>query len=369
MMQARMQRQTARTERAIKGIVLAILLSANLAATGQNNGGGPGGNGYPQVMQNNGGGQGGNRFQQGMQNNGGWQRGNRYPQGRPGFRQRRNWDQVTVHKDVAYVPGSTNPAQSLDLYIPDVAIDASKEESKSPRLLPLVIWIHGGGWKAGTKDSGPFRKLVYSGYAIASINYRLVGEAIFPAQIYDCKAAIRWLRAHAGEYKIDPNRIGVWGGSAGGHLAALVGTSIGVKSLEGDEGNLETSSAVQAVADWYGMHDLVKALKGNLRHLPPPQPGKPMGQGGVLGLVSSLEQARQASPTTYVSKDNPPFLILHGDADPVVPVAQSTEFYEKLKAAGVPATLHVFPGAGHGLQGLEGQATDMTLKFFDQYLK
>ena len=139
--------------------------------------------------------------------------------------------------------------QKLDLYLPE----------KADGPLPVIVWVHGGGWLAGSKDGGgPALPFVGKGYAVAAINYRLSQHAKFPAQIEDCKAAIRWLRANAKTYNLDPDHIGVWGASAGGHLVALLGTSGDVKELEGKEGNTDQSSRVQAVVDWFGPTDLTK---------------------------------------------------------------------------------------------------------------
>ncbi|MEX2261351.1 MAG: alpha/beta hydrolase [Bryobacteraceae bacterium] len=137
---------------------------------------------------------------------------------------------------------------------------AGTPENRGARL-PVVVWVHGGGWRAGSKDKPRCLSLVREGYAIVAINYRLSGEATFPSQIYDVKAAIRWVRANAKQYGFDPERIAVFGASAGGHLAALAGTSGGVKELEGSLGNAEESSRVQAVVDWFGPTDFLQMGK------------------------------------------------------------------------------------------------------------
>ena len=148
-------------------------------------------------------------------------------------------------QDLEYVEGG-HERNRLDLYLPEKAEDR----------LPLIVWIHGGAWYAGSKEGCPAVPFAAKGYAVASINYRLSQHAIFPAQIEDCKAAIRWLRANAAKYNLDPDHIGVWGASAGGHLVALLGTTAGVKELEGQGGNLDQSSRVQCVVDWFGPTDL-----------------------------------------------------------------------------------------------------------------
>jgi acetyl esterase/lipase len=267
-----------------------------------------------------------------------------------------------IIRDLSYVPDSHNPAQTLDLYIPSKATD----NGKPPHL---IVWVHGGGWKSGDKNMGPFFPLLLNGFAVASINYRLAREATFPAQIFDCKAAVRWLRANGTEYGLDTSKIGAWGGSAGGHLVALLGTSNGVESLEGDQGNLKFSSNVDAVCDWYGPADLVSILEqaqqiNNGNPIPP-------AHGPVYSLLGGFDpaKAKAASPITYVSKNAPPFLIIHGDQDKVVPLAQSQELEKALKQAGAEVTLQVVPGAGHGGAGFSHESNQAVINFFKKCLQ
>ncbi len=239
-----------------------------------------------------------------------------------------------VLRDVPYVTGG-GKSQQLDLYL--------APESK-PR--PLIVWVHGGGWQGGGKNTGLGSKIVGRGYVFASLNYRLSQEAIFPAQIEDCKAAIRWLRAHAAEYGIDPTRVGVWGESAGGHLVALLGTTGHTKQFDVGE-NLAQSSAVQCVVDWYGPADFLHW--GD----PPISPDEDKSTTAVAhllgGTVATHEAAaRAASPVYDVAKDSAPFLILHGQKDPLVPLQQSQLLDATLRQAGVESTLIVVPGARHG---------------------
>ena len=266
---------------------------------------------------------------------------------------------VRALRDIEYVAGG-GKAQSLDLYLP-----------KSDRPLPLIIWIHGGAWLGGDKRGGPFFQMLTRGYAAASINYRLSQQAVFPAQIEDCKAAIRWLRAHAKEHNLDPGCFGVWGSSAGGHLVALVGTSGGVKSLEGaGGGNLDFSSRVQAACDWFGPTDFTQMEAHALT------PGKPFNHNAadspesrLIGgaLQENKDKARAASPITYVTSDDPPFLIMHGDKDPLVPHHQSELLAAALKKAGVEVTFHTVKGAGHGFGGPD--IMRMVGEFFDKHLR
>jgi acetyl esterase/lipase len=263
---------------------------------------------------------------------------------------------VQVHKDLAYVPEG-HERQKLNLYVP-----------KSDKPLPLVIWIHGGAWSGGNKERCPALPFVQKGFAVASLNYRLSHHATFPAQIEDCKTAIRWLRANAAKYNLDPKRFGAWGQSAGGHLVALLGTSGDVKELEGSNGPLDQSSRVQAVCDWCGPTDFlaeVEQSKGTRLDRSKPHSPEAKLIGGEL--LEHPEKAKAASPITYVSKDDPPFLIMHGEKDDIVPLQQSKDLAEALKKAGVPVKLHVVPGGGHGFGNT--QLLAMVQQFFEEHLK
>jgi acetyl esterase/lipase len=234
-------------------------------------------------------------------------------------------------RDVAY---TEHPRRLvLDLYTP----------AGDPPF-PVIVWVHGGGWRAGDEDlppDHPVLRQVARGYAVASVEYRLSQEAVFPAQIEDCKAAVRWLRGNATTYGLDPTRVAAWGSSAGGHLAALLGTSGDLASLENPaQGHAAQSSRVQAVVDWYGPADFTQATIGG---------GDDAG-AGLLGCTAATcpDQAALASPVTHVDPTDPPFFIQHGTADRTVSVRQSERLHQVLSAAGVPVTLVIFPGAGHG---------------------
>lgn len=235
------------------------------------------------------------------------------------------------------------------------------EEVESP---PLVMFIHGGGWQNGDRFRCRLSWLVKHGYAVASIEYRLSDEALFPAQIHDCKGALRWLRANAGKYGYDAEKVVVAGTSAGGHLAALMGTSGGVENLEGTTaGNLEESSHVQGVIDYYGPSDFVKRSENQ-----PSKTDEP--EGGVYRLLggpvkANLEAAKIASPATYISKKDPPFLIFHGDKDKTVFVDQSEMFEEGLKKAGLEVHLEIIKGAGHGWKHSAAEET-LVLGFLER---
>lgn len=236
---------------------------------------------------------------------------------------------VRLYKDLAYLPNG-HPRQKLDLYVPE----------NRGALMPLIVWIHGGGWMGGSKNHCPPLPWTGKGYVVASVDYRLCQDAKFPAQIEDCKAAIRWLRIHAKEYRIDPDRMAAWGDSAGGHLASLLGTAGDISDWE--EGLPAVSSRVQAVIDWYGRADLTRVSTDPTRANSP----SALLLGGCGKGVTEL--AKKASPILHVSKDDPPFLIMHGTVDSVVPLRQSQAFAGALKEAGVETRLVILSGASHG---------------------
>jgi acetyl esterase/lipase len=246
---------------------------------------------------------------------------------------------IQATRDIAYVTnGHRN--QVLDIYLP---------EQPSEKPLPLMIWIHGGAWMAGSQANPPALYLVRKGFAVASVQYRFSKDAIWPAQSYDCKAAIRFLRANAAKYHFDPERFAVGGDSAGGHLAAFIGTSGDVKEMEGDLGNTNVSSRVQAVVDWFGPTDVtLMAEQGGphsvIKHNDATSP-ESLLMGGPVQEKKDL--ARTANPLTYIDKNDPPFLIMHGDKDQLVPHEQSVILAKALIDAGVEVTMKTLPGAAH----------------------
>jgi acetyl esterase/lipase len=262
-------------------------------------------------------------------------------------------DSVELLRDVEFGTGGNRPLKMHILRPKTPARDA----------MPVLVWIHGGGWQKGSKDSGIPRLAAFAerGYFCASAEYRLSDEAIFPAQIEDCKCAIRFLRAKAKQFKIDPDRIGVWGSSAGGHLVALLGTSDYVRELEGKGGWAEYPSRVNAVCDFCGPSDFFKIV-GN-------SDGAKGPVGKLLGgaPATKADLAKLASPVTHVAKNAPPFLIVHGDKDTLVPLEQAKILHEALKKAGVPATLHIAEGQGHGLGGPD--VNRAVQEFFDKQFK
>jgi len=262
---------------------------------------------------------------------------------------------VSVERDVQYGRAGDRP----------LVLDIIRPVQPNAQRLPAIVWIHGGGWQGGNKSGGLGRvgPLVATGdYVGVSVGYRLSGEAIWPAQIHDCKAAIRWLRANAGKYGIDPERIGVWGSSAGGHLVSMLGVSGGVKELEGDCGTPGVSSRVRCVVDFCGPTDFLaaKRIQGGR---------EPSAVSGLLGgpLDEKKAEAKPASPITYVSPDASPILIMHGTDDTTVPFQQAELFNAALREAGADVTLVPIEGGGHGFGGPE--VTQRVNAFLDKHLR
>lgn len=225
---------------------------------------------------------------------------------------------VTVEKNIEYGKGGGHALQ-LDLYSP--------KERKHP--LPAILFLHGGGWTGGYRQIYHYYcvKFAERGYVVATASYRLAGEAPFPAAVEDTKCAVRWLRANAKKLGIDPNKIAVAGGSAGGHLAMMIGYSSDVPELDGKGGNPETSSEVQAVVDLYGPTDLTAEEAKSRKEV--------LNLMGGKKIDEAADAYRLASPVTHVTKDDPPTLILHGSIDTTVPIHQAELLVEKLKNAGV----------------------------------
>jgi acetyl esterase/lipase len=261
----------------------------------------------------------------------------------------------------AALPGA-RPLE-LDLYLPP--------EGAGPVPVPVVVFLHGGGWRLGSRHAAgpmyrdaaptPFERVAQAGIAVASADYRLSGEATWPAQLHDAKAAVRWLRSRAGELGVDGDRVAAWGESAGGHLAELLGL-VSDPALEGDVGVTGPSSAVSAVVAWYAPSDVAAVATDT---------GADPHDGGtreaqLLGAPPPEvpETAAQASPLGHGSPAAPPFLLLHGAADRFVPCVQSERLYDALLEAGVDVELDVFEGADHmwlGSPEAARQAVDRTV--------
>jgi acetyl esterase/lipase len=262
-----------------------------------------------------------------------------------------------VEKDVTYaIVGDAT--LKMDIYYP---------ESVSG-LTPAVVFVHGGAFVSGNRSYNS-RDLVERGYLVASIDYRLAPRYRWPAQIEDTKCAIRYLRANANKYRIDPNRIGALGPSAGGHLVALLGITNSSAGFDNSGSYFDQSSRVQAVVDMFGTTDLV-AMGANRSDMT-------KYFDAWFGTPNpSVETLRKASPITYVSADSAPFLILHGELDDEVPPSQSQALYERLKAAGVTATLVMVKNAKHGFVPAAGpispsrqEISRMIADFFDKHVK
>ena len=276
---------------------------------------------------------------------------------------KRKWLNITY--------ASPSSAQKLDIYLPD--------EGDGP--FPVILSIHGGAFKAGDKADKqviPMLEGLKRGYAVVSINYRLSGEAIFPAQIYDVKAAIRWIRANGKQFKLSADKIVAWGGSAGGHLSAMAGTSGHVKKLEDlSQGNAEQSSCVQAVVDWFGPTDFLKMdaqMKKSGVKNPQIHSVRDSPESELIGkdITKAPALVKAANPETYITKDDPPFFIQHGLIDNLVPYQQSVNLAKKLKTViGTDkVSIELLQDSGHGGPAFSStQNLEKVFAFLDKYLK
>jgi acetyl esterase/lipase len=247
----------------------------------------------------------------------------------------------------------------LDLHVPD--------DRGGP--LPVIVYASGGGWRIVSKNYSVWRFLLAEGYAVASVEYRVSDEAKFPAPLHDVNAAIRWVRANAEKYNLDPNRVAGWGSSAGAYLLSLAAVTNGMSEFEGNVGeHSEQPSVLACVIDHYGPSDL-NAMPEDTNSVP--NVIEPMGTAvspetlllGYLPADRPADAAR-ASVVTYVKKDVPPFLIMHGDADTRLGIGQSKRFYDALKHAGADAEFHPLPGANHGGPPFESEDTQAKIRAF-----
>ncbi len=241
-----------------------------------------------------------------------------------------------VTKDIVFATVGESHL-TLDIYRP-------KGEAKNG----LIVWIHGGAWRSGSKDKVPILGLVDKGWALASVNYRLSGEAKFPAQSHDIKGAIRFLRANQKEYGLRANRVFVVGASAGGHLAAQVGVTNGHSRLEGSVGGNElVSSDIQGIVSLYGASNLTTILSQSTPHgLSVRVPALDLFIGGQPDDL--VDEARLASPVFHVDREDPPLLMIHGDQDPQMPINQSIELLGKFHEFDLDVTFIPLHGAKHG---------------------
>ncbi|MBI4305038.1 MAG: alpha/beta hydrolase [Chloroflexi bacterium] len=255
-------------------------------------------------------------------------------------------DGVLVYRDMPYVANG-HPRQKLDVYVPE------------GQDLGLIVYFHGGGWRGGSKadDASQIVNLFARGHAVASVGYRLSQDAVFPAQVEDAKAAVRWLRAHAAELGVDSDRFVAMGISSGGAMAALLGTTGDVDEFDVGE-YLATSSRVQSVVAIAGYYDLLQ-----------PDILEMYGTGYLEPLVGGplpehSERLSAVSPITYVTEDDPPFLMVHGELDEVHPLHQAEILEASLAGAGIPATLYVLPGGSQVLTILFDQSVRETVLGF-----
>jgi acetyl esterase/lipase len=273
--------------------------------------------------------------------------------------------------DIPYA--SLSPAQKLDIYLPD--------EDHGP--FPVILSIHGGAFMGCDKSDAqvvPMLDGLKRGYAVVAVNYRLSWEALFPALVHDVKAAVRWVRANATKYNFDLERIAAWGGSAGGYLSSMLGTSAGIPEMEDlSLGNPDQPSNVQSVVDWFGPTNFLKmdeqlAASGML---PPPgfrhsEANSPESLLFGQVITEIPEKVAAANPETYIRPGVPPFLLQHGTIDPVVPVQQSIEFAAKLRSlvGEDQAILELFEGAEHADERFETpENVARVLEFLDTHLK
>ena len=308
---------------------------------------------------------------------------------------------VIAHRDLAYVIDG-HERQMLDLYLPANSAEngaalannqnaengaalANNQNAENgaalantqPENYPLIIWVHGGAFRMGSKEGNPNNPPPFhyatQGYAVASINYRLSQHAIWPAQIEDCKAAVRWLRAHAAEYSLDPERFAAWGPSAGGHLVAMLGVTGHVSEFEVGA-YLDVSSRIQCVVDYFGPTDFLQMdaqrLPHGMIHDAPDSPESELVGGNIQ---AHPHKVARANPITYIPQDDitadvPPFLIVHGDQDPLVPYGQSLLLVEALEKMAADVTFYTVQGGGHG--GFTDPAVPkLTAEFLTKHLR
>jgi acetyl esterase/lipase len=273
-----------------------------------------------------------------------------------------------TYQDLAYA--TVSPTQKLDLYVP----------TTGSRPFPLVIMVHGGGFMMGDKSDGTglagVDQLLEAGYAVASINYRLSSEATYPAQINDAKAAVRFLRANAAEYNLNPEKFGAWGASAGGNLVSLLGTTCGVAELEGAElGNSDQSSCVQAVVDWFGPIDFLKMdeqFAGTSCPANHNDASSPESKLVGAPIQTIPDVVATTNPMNYITSDDAPFFIENGTADCNIPPVQNKNLADVLSAvSGVEKVNYVsLEGAGHGGSQFEtAENLQKIIGFLDKYLK
>jgi acetyl esterase/lipase len=275
----------------------------------------------------------------------------------------------------AALPGTFTTVEGIEYAAPGgerLLMDLRVPDGPGPH--PVILYLHSGAWISGNRVGGDAIRQAERGYAVASIDYRLAPKHVWPAQVEDAKAAVRWLRANAARFRLDPDRIGAFGSSAGGHIAAVLGASGGVAGLEGiAHGNAQFSSRVRVVVDLYGPTDLLKMeeqkipcgipLNGNASYMPPSL---------LIGcpIQECKEKTNAASPMSYITPDDPPFLILQGMLDCLTPWRQSVMLHDALAAAGVRSRLILIPNGEHGGRAFdELEHTNAIDEFLDANLR
>ncbi len=273
-------------------------------------------------------------------------------------------DGIVKHADIVYASIEGR----------DLVLDVYAPKSRPAELIPVVVWVHGGGWRGGSKD-GIRRSvpILSHGLGLVSVGYRLSGEAKFPAAIADVKAAIRWVRANASRYGFDPDRLGAWGSSAGGHLVALLGTAHEVAEWDSmHEENAGVSSRPTAVCNWFGPTDFLRMndFPGRIDHDGPDSP-----ESLFIGvpIQENPDKTQRANPIRYVTADDPPMLHMHGEKDGSVPYNQSELLHAALEKAGVESDLYMVKNADHGFRNMEGDTPESLMErvrdFFDRTLQ
>lgn len=275
-------------------------------------------------------------------------------------------DHATIRTNLEFARTPARPLY-LDLALPT---------NVSPPV-PVVLWLFGGAWRQGSKADRPLLRMVddfllHHGYAIASVEYRLSHEALFPAQLEDCKAAVRWLRAVADQYHLNPHALGAWGWSSGGHLAALLGTTGMRTEFEGSGAHRDQSSQVQAVCTFAAPTDFLQMSQapGQAWHDLPDSPESRLVGGAIQ---EHPDRVARANPITYIGPETPPFLILHGAKDTLVPSNQAEVLYAALRDAHCEASLQILPDAGHKIDDLPPAVVESLVQtvatFFDRHLR
>jgi len=257
--------------------------------------------------------------------------------------------------DVEYA-NDNGRSLKLDIYLPEQPLTS----------IPVVLWVHGGGWQNGDKQSAPHEVLCARGFAVVGVEYRLSGEAIWPTALHDLKAAIRWVRANAWKYFLDPNRIGAWGASAGGHLVAMLGVTGDMPDMDGNYGPTGYSTALQAVCNWCGPTDLSRVKEPHWRVIRQQTIEEVIEKfmGGPWDQIA--EQMRNASPVTYIHPFCPPIQTVHGLDDDVVHPMNARVFHEALVRAGVQSQLLLLEHTGHSVSSDETR--ELACRFFERNL-